>query len=403
MSIYYISSGGNDGSNGLSPESPWKTLGCIKRFVKGGDTVRLKCGDVFFGRIELPPGTGKNRTVIESYGEGEKPQVTRYKIAGSPEIWECAGKNIWRADMAKCRGDKSSDGSNVGFIQINGKNHGFKKFALTDLKKQWDFYSLPEGLYVYSDKNPCEYSEHIYIAAAGSAVMLGDNTEISGIDIYGGGSHGITGSVKNAKITDCRIHDFGGAHLVTDKRPNIRFGNGIELWSDAQDILIQNCKIYNIYDVAFTMQGFPEKGGWKNVVFRNNILWNNQQSFEIWTQDENPGSGMKDCVFENNLCLNAGYCWSYPSRPDKMNAVHLLMYALNCEYHDITIKNNTFYNPRKSLYYSASGKIPKDYKSDNNVIFLREGQGIINGKYCLKEQFAEIYKKEINSEFYIIK
>ena len=58
-----------------------------------------------------------------------------------------------------------------------------------------------------------------------------------------------------------------------------------------------------------------------------------------------------------------------PAIADKMNAVHLLMYALNCEYHDITIKNNTFYNPRRSLYYSASGKIPKDYSSDNNIIF----------------------------------
>lgn len=398
MNTYYISSSGCDENSGISPENAWKTLKNIKEYVKGGDTVKLRCGDVFYGRLEIPSSSAKeNRTVATSFGEGRKPRITRYKIAKG-DVWEAEGGNIWRLDFGRCSGDDSSDASNTGFIRVCGENRGFKMFDKSKLKKQWDFFSSESGVFVYSEKNPSEICDKIYIGAAGGAVSLGDNCIICGVEIFGGGTHGITGTVENAEIADCDIHDFGGSHLKTDPRENIRFGNGIELWSGGKNILIEGCKIYGIYDVAFTMQGFP-KVGWENVVFKNNIVYGCQQSFEIWTQSSEGGYGMKNCVFENNICLDAGYCWSYDARPDKENACHLLLYALGCDSHGIRLRNNVFFNPRKSLYYSKTGEIPLSYKSDENTVYLYNGAKLINPNAVMADKdFFEVYQNEKNSK-----
>ena len=72
--IYYISNLGDDKNDGLSPETPIATIPRANALMRGGDTLRLKRGDTFYGRINPPAGPDLNHmTTYEPYGDGEKP------------------------------------------------------------------------------------------------------------------------------------------------------------------------------------------------------------------------------------------------------------------------------------------------------------------------------------------
>ena len=126
----------------------------------------------------------------------------------------------------------------------------------------------------------------------------------------GTGAHGLQGTVHNATIRNCEFHEIGGSELSYVLKET-RYGNGIECWTDSSDVLVENCRFSGIYDVAITMQGNEVTQGWTNMIFRNNVIWNCQQCFEIWSLGDLPNPGFKNCVFENNVCIDSGYGWSY--------------------------------------------------------------------------------------------
>lgn len=101
---YYVSSSqGNDENDGLSPETPWKTLERVHQgewdgdIYEPGDIVFFKRGDTWRGNLWCKEGV-----TFSAYGEGPKPV-----IMGSPENgadsdkWELyyqddSGKKIWK-------------------------------------------------------------------------------------------------------------------------------------------------------------------------------------------------------------------------------------------------------------------------------------------------------------------
>jgi hypothetical protein len=75
---YYVSTSGNDGANGTSTSTPWKTLGRINSHAafQPGDSILLKRGDVFEGQIQVTlNGTSLHPIVIGAYGAGNKPII----------------------------------------------------------------------------------------------------------------------------------------------------------------------------------------------------------------------------------------------------------------------------------------------------------------------------------------
>jgi hypothetical protein len=84
MATYYVSTNGCDNNDGLTVNTPWKTIKKANETIKGGDTVSFKCGDVFYGRIYPPcKNDTLNATVYTSYGSGAKPVISQYKTANS--------------------------------------------------------------------------------------------------------------------------------------------------------------------------------------------------------------------------------------------------------------------------------------------------------------------------------
>jgi hypothetical protein len=405
MTTYYVSSStGNDNNDGLTPQTAWATLQKVNTAgIKDGDTVLFKCGDTFYGSIQLSNFTSP--VTLSSYGVGDKPKITAYKIANDPSSWVQHSTNVWKinlTDTTKFTGNTNSTDANVGFLRLDGVIYGDRKFNLTDLASDWQFYCDGTYLYVYATNNPAILKSDIKIAINQKIINLSNNLIIKDLDIFGTGGHGISGSiVSNISIINCDIHEIGGSTLVGYGDGTTRYGNGIEFWQGGNSVTIEHSKIYDVYDVAFTMQGSTPTG-WTDIVFRNNIIWNCTQSFEIWA---NAGGSSKfiNCFFEDNICINAGYGWGYDVRPDKNVAVHLLLYNVDSSITDITLRRNIFYNPRNALYYSSQSTIP--YTSDNNYIFLKENQKIMYQLSYTVEQsssFSSTFNKEKESQFYIL-
>jgi hypothetical protein len=93
----YLSNNGNDGNSGTNPSLPWKTLNKLNSFVNlsAGDSVLFKCGDTFYGIINInQSGTAGSPIIFSSYGTGARPIITGFTTVSS---WTNLGSNIWES------------------------------------------------------------------------------------------------------------------------------------------------------------------------------------------------------------------------------------------------------------------------------------------------------------------
>ncbi|NLZ37835.1 MAG: hypothetical protein GX897_10265 [Clostridiales bacterium] len=389
MKTYYVSSSGSDGNSGLSEDSALLTVTKAVSLMSGGDKLCLRCGDTFYGSIMLPDGPDRDHpTEITSYGDGAKPVLSQYKLP-YPSAWERVSDFIWRVDLSdpSCFGGNITElDTNAGFLLVDGKVYGHKRFSTEGLEKEWDFFSDNRYCYVKTGgESPAALSDDIRIACNIRSIGFSDNIRVTGIELNGTGGHGISGTVSGAYIGNCDFINIGGSELPGYPKPDTRYGNCIECWSDSSDVLVENCRFTGVYDVAFTMQGQPVYTGWNNIHFRKNVLWDCQQCFEIWSgeyagDDEEAGKkvGFVNCSFEDNVCINSGNCWSFFVRPDKSVSCHLLIYGLGTPVCDITVRGNTFANARAASIYKSGGpkEIPDDYKIFDNTFIISDGQNI---------------------------
>lgn len=416
MTKYYVSSLGNDSNDGLSTATPWATIGKVNSsssLFKAGDSILFRSSDIFYGTLILPVAIANTGLLtISSYGFGRKPKISGYKVANNVAGWVNHATNVWKIDLTNVSsftGNTANTTAETGFIKVNGVIYGNKKWSLANLAVQWDFYNDSQYLYVYSTANPTSLASDIQIAPKGDLITLRNSLLISGLEFLGTGSHALNGSPVNNKIINNDIHEIGGAMLSGTNR----YGNGIQVWSQSKDTLIENNNIYDVYDVAYTMQGNLDAlavgyKGFENVVYRNNTDWNCTQSFEVWSEYSGnpsvPNTGFYNCVYELNTSLNVGRGWGYNVRPDQNVAVALLMYHMYATNIDITVRNNTFYNPR-ALYYISNIDIPSGYNTKNNQVFMSSGT-LINTQlsYTVEQssQFQTAKNKEIGSSFLIL-
>ncbi len=78
-STYYIDSeAGNDGNDGLSELSPWRSHTMVRSVeLQPGDVVKFKCGSAFTGPIHITEsGAPENPITLTAYGRGEAPRFT---------------------------------------------------------------------------------------------------------------------------------------------------------------------------------------------------------------------------------------------------------------------------------------------------------------------------------------
>jgi hypothetical protein len=404
---YYVSNAGSDTNDGLSELTPWATTAQVSStsFLPG-DVVAFRRGDTFYGSLTIR-GTrtqSQQKVTVGAYGTGALPKLSMYKII-NPSAWQLFATNIWRVDLTNTANyvgnpDTTSQYAvNVGFLRVNGVINPVKRWATSTLANQWDFYSdEAQYLYVYSTANPGTLATEL-CASTGRRLLSNSPTDGNGVRYTSIEALGCAGNFYDTTHTDvqiygCVIHELGGAELIG--YPQTRFGNAVEAWNGSMRVEAVGNIIYDCYDTATTVQGTyaTSSTGWTDVWFRNNIIARCGQSFEVWGTlnggPATPGVGFVRCGFENNICINSGYCWSAAVRPDPATLSHLLTHGIDVPSCDITITGNKFYGSPNYLIASDGGTtIPAGYNVTNNYVFLKHGQRIYSNMPYTIEQFSQ--------------
>ena len=340
---YYVSADGDDSADGLTPKTAWKSLDKVNSSEFGyGDSILFRAGDIFRGHLEPLSGRPGGEITYSSYGKGAKPVIEPSFDASHISDWVKVGDNLW-----KCVKVSNNELANVIF------NHGDKGCAWKedrlellagqDLHFAW--VKDENAVYMVSGVNPASRFSSIEIAEKQHIIMEAECHDVryDGLWLRYGGAHGIGGDcVKRITIKNCDICWIGGSTLYFDNGGrSVRYGNGIEFWSAAEDILVEGCRIWECWDAGITNQSNENGKVQKNITYRANTIWNCEYSYEYWQQGD--GAKTINILFENNICRDAGKGWGHTRRWNP-NAAHLMFYDTTAETSGFVIRGNVFEN-----------------------------------------------------------
>lgn len=298
------------------------------------------------------------------------------------------------------------DIGNIIFDHGNFKKYhrcGIKKWSLDDLKKPGDYFYDPKAcrVFLFWDENPANTCESIELAIRSTVIDQSGKHDViyENLAVAYGAAHGFGGAnTKRITIRECDLYYIGGGHQFT--HPNgtpVRFGNAIEFWNSAEENLVENCRIWEIYDAALTNQGKgseAEPSIQKNIIYRNNLIKNAEYSFEYWNRD----GITENILFENNICLDAGVCWSHAQRPNP-NGAHMMFYFNSADTKNFVVRNNQF-----SRSTEVALRMENDWRNgltlENNKYQQYENAPVIRwlGKnYFTKETFS-LWQKDLGMD-----
>jgi hypothetical protein len=311
MPTYYVDNVyGTDTGSGLVPECAVLNYKIIP--LAAGDTILFKCGTIYRESLKIIGGVDGLPITYGSYGEGTLPTFCGSVDVSSTADWiETECENVWRLLR-----EIPTDVGN--FVFNNDECTATLCWDKSELSGQGDFFDSrisecnnhsgrtisPEEILMYSVGNPAKVYQHIEAVPYGERTLckLKSNVIIDGLCFMNSGVHGITGvgDTKNVTVRNCVIKNIGGCGWSREGR--IRFGNGIEFWIGAENILIDGNLFKNVYDSCATHQGPDgETPPARSFHCRNNVFDTySMAAFEYRAQM------MVNSSFEGNVCRHAG-------------------------------------------------------------------------------------------------
>ena len=144
---YYVDPSGSNGNDGLSPQTPWRTL--LKVGIstfQPGDQILFKRDGVWNEWLTPPSsGTAGNLIKFDAYGNGRPPEFTgRYATDSSQ--WTNTSGNVWQIALTATQAI-----SQLKFVQFGTLwgNSQTSQGALAH-NRDWYYDSVNQILYVYS-------------------------------------------------------------------------------------------------------------------------------------------------------------------------------------------------------------------------------------------------------------
>ena len=243
-------------------------------------------------------------------------------------------------------------------------------------EKQGRFWFDPDNLLVkmYSTSNPASYYEDIELALRLPVInnVVVNYVNYENLDLRYSGNFGITITYSSyIDIKECDISFIGGTLNSYYGDLPVRYGNGIELYNSGNNIVIEKCKISNIYDAGMSNQGGSGVGIHQNdLFFRNNIIWNCEYGYEYFLGAD---AEAYDIYIENNTFAYAGYGWGHWQRTDGQSAYHVRLGTNNADTTDFYIRNNIF---AETLNYCLRVNNASAIILDNNLYYTSEGGAV---------------------------
>ncbi len=324
---YYVDAqGGNDGNDGRSPETAWRTIGRVNSAwgaLQRGDDVLFRRGQTFtdatLSVAEGAGGTDSNPMVIGAYGAGAKPVID----GSANDLY--AGILFWEPDVHYVT---------VEDLGIRNVEHGISVY--TDPVSHLTFSRLD-----ISDVSP------------GNGIML------LSVDTY--------------VIEDCAISNIGNAGIAIMGSPPPKITNGI----------IRNNVIHDIV----TNDGITlHRDGEDNHIGSNHLLLNNtgyncaEEAFDITSGDRitirgcesyNNGNGLMISWNPSNIWIDK--CYFHNDRRmgvvvGDSRGVRITSSILeNAGYHSLTVGDS-----------SGEGRPSENVSIHNNLIVHSDDASIID-------------------------
>lgn len=338
--------------------------------LNSGNTYFFKRGQVYNTKLVfIESDTGKIR--IDAFGNGVNPLFSLYTILNSKKFF-LFHNHVWMYDLSNVKElykGKCPFNFNIGFLNIDKHLYGGLKQSQDSLLLEGDFCIIDNILYLKFKKNPLKCK--VKIAFQRNGLDLVNNLHIENITLEGAGGHGIQGiNKRDIVIKNVLIREIGGSYLPGYASGFVRYGNGVEFWNGCLNCVVENCRIEQVYDSALTIQGNANNMIFDNIVFKNNILLNNEQAFEFWTKGN--GVIIRNCKFKNNSCINSGMGWSHIVRPDKNVGVHILSYMLQAQVKSIEISGNRFYKAKDGLISLYAYENSFIFDAKDNIVYEKE-------------------------------
>lgn len=434
---YYVSNDGNDASDGLSPQTAWKTLAKVSEApLCKDDGVLFRRGDLFRGRVITHAGVSYG-----AFGSGEKPKFYGWdKNLANPALWveTDSTHHIWKLT------EKILDPGTLVFNE--GQNHSVKlipsyiggRFVcrenenkpfcmeeemVRDLDIYWHFedilttepsrgkdFPVPEmgpnslgDLYLRCDKgNPGEVFASIEAVTRRSMfyVRTNNNVRIDNLCIKYVGVHAVAAAgvrVSGLKVTNCEIGWIGGTiqhYLGTD--PNYpqgdrgtvtRFGNGVEIYGGCDDFVVSDCYIYQVYDAGITHQvsTFGQKREMTNIIYKDNLVENCVYSIEYFLDmNENDTECYMDGIeISGNILRYAGYGWGQ-QRHNVHTPAHIKGWSYINKASNFNICRNIFDRSAYRLLHLVAEKPESCPKMQGNT-YIQHSGGML-GQYGANEE-----------------
>ncbi len=393
---YYIDpQAGDDGNSGLATSEPLKTY--TARTFAPGDAILFKRGSVIRDVLATCDGSDDAVITYGAYGEGNMPEFLGSAAASDTADWVEDRPNVWRYT-----GVFASEVCNLVFNY--GESCGNLRWEVDDLKCQGEWFFTGIGtnsgqgnpdvkghdddvLYLFSQGNPGQYYASIECSLWGerSLVCGKRNIVIENLAFRNSGVHGYHQvQPVNVTIRNCEFTCIGGAVWSRERR--IRFGNAVELWDGANDVVVEGCLFDKIYDAGVTHQGGPDSLVPTRVYFRNNLFIDNGLAAY-----ECRGPAAKDVYFENNTCINAGGDFTMQGEEGIRQSEiypqpichHVFIWRMEggVRKGDVYIRNNIFYEAAEgaavySVFEGPNGSTREDELNliiDNNCYWQTKG------------------------------
>ena len=283
--VYYVSSSqGNDLNNGLSIQSPFKSIEKLNSMqFNPGDSIYFKSGDYWEGMLWINgSGTSTQPIIIDAYGGNNKPIINGFGYQASilifndqhihinglelynssyhldsdsastisaqtPNLFSNGPNNTWTNIFSACQIGDGNNGAlqtfvlNVTNLPPQGANY---RIARTVANQNWYFapaQALSLGLNIIS-VNAVNFDRTVKFQFSNGAVEF-DAISLNGVTIYGG-------SVK-------KLPGFGGVENSWGSGKDVRFGiKVVASTQDLENFSFNNLYIHDIYptpDIANNM------------------------------------------------------------------------------------------------------------------------------------------------------
>lgn len=303
--VFYVANSGDDRNDGLSPETPIKTLEKVNSLAPRGNAVKtyicFKRGDVFRGTLDAV-----DNVIYTAYDKGAKPILTASSENGAEaQKWSLVegSENVWcfyrdMIDVGAMFFENGGYAVKLCPYIVNGKyefgcekleNHQFINILPEERAKELNNANCKDimgKLYFRCDEgNPGEVFSSIEFAERIYCVNLQygcENIVIDNLHIDCVGAHGIGGGMINRlTVQNCEVSNIGGGIMLyrksstEDKYIVARYGNGIELHGACDGYTVHNCWVHDIYDAGITHQsGGNHAGGvsFENVLYKGNLI-----------------------------------------------------------------------------------------------------------------------------------